>query len=198
MLRPPRIASASALLWLARLVTVVNATSSSSMVAPFELGMSKPLEQPFEATNMYQVRPTSSSNSNHHLGQHHHHLKVNVSNNCEQDRMSVTLRFSKPFHGVVHAKDKRKRANCLVEGSGTQTYTMQFAYSLSPSDADYCGLQILSQPQQQHQFTTATTPRHNASSSSSMQTLSLVLVVRLHKTMEFSDDRYFLLSCAAE
>lgn len=113
-------------------------------------------------------------------------FRVNVSNICEKNHMRVTVRLSRPFYGLIHTKDKRKKPACQVEGTGEQTYVMEISYTLVQSDPTYCGIVA-------HQATQAL---NQSLTSNLQQTLSVALVVRLHKTIEFSDDRYFLLSCA--
>lgn len=120
-------------------------------------------------------------------------LRVNVSNICEKDRMQITVRLNRPFYGLIHAKDKRKKSSCMAEGNGSQAYLLYISYTQIHSDPDYCGV-LAHQPLQKP----ITTRTHIVASnqSSQQQVLSLVLVVRMHKTIEFSEDKYFLLSCA--
>lgn len=113
-------------------------------------------------------------------------FRVNVSNICEKNLMKVSVRLNKPFYGLIHTKDKRKKAPCFLEGNGDQFYSMDISFTLNQLDNQFCGVvshhlsaNNKSLPASQHQTT-----------------LSVVLVVRLHKSIEFSDDRYFLLSCA--
>lgn len=114
-------------------------------------------------------------------------FRVNVSNICEKSHMRVTVRLSRPFYGLIHTKDKRKKAACLIEGNGEQAYVMEISYTLVQTDANYCGVVSHQLVQQSNKTNPA---------SHLQQTLSVALVVRLHKSIEFSDDRYFLLSCA--
>lgn len=143
----------------------------------------------------HPLNPASSANK----------FRVNVSNICEKDRMQITVRLSKPFYGLIHAKDKRKKPACYVDGTGNQAYTFHISYTQVGTDQDYCG--VVAHPPASpgssgggsllaDSIELATARRQLAGANASNQTLSLVLVVRLHKTIEFSDDRYFLLSCA--
>lgn len=126
--------------------------------------------------------------TNYYVNSQAQKFRVNVSNICEKSNMRITIRFSKPFYGLIHTKDKRKKPACSVEGNGDQVYTLEISYTLVQSEPSYCGIvsHHLSQPNQQRQN----------QSAQPQQTLSVALVVRLHKSIEFSDDRYFLLSCA--
>jgi len=113
-------------------------------------------------------------------------FRVNVSNICEKNHMRVTVRLSRPFYGIIHTKDKRKKHPCFVDGNGEQTYNLEISYTQVQSEPNYCG--VVS-----HNLAPKA---HGLFNQTNQQTLSVALVVRLHKTIEFSDDRYFLLSCA--
>lgn len=140
-------------------------------------------------------------------------FRVNISNICERDGMQIAININKPFHGLIHAKDKRKKPACYVEGNGNLQYNLRISYSQVNSDANYCGVLAHYQQtslssssplvnssklqQEQVQFNMANgTLASNSTSTQQAQILSLVIVVRLHKTIESSDDRFFLLSCS--
>lgn len=180
----------------------------------------------------HKLTATSQNNENlnSNFNNNHNKFRVNVSNICERDRMQITIRTNKPFYGLIHAKDKRKRAQCSQEGNGNQAYLLYISYTQVQSDSDYCGVVAHQQP-----ASLSSTPAHHLDSpkqtattlsnglhtrtnhnhttnniingnyvqqanhshaAANQQILSLVLVVRLHKTIEFSEDRYFLLSCS--
>lgn len=130
-------------------------------------------------SNFHSVREASRSSSSASL------IRVNVSNVCEKNHMRVSIRLNRPFYGLIHAKDKRKKLPCYVEGTGEQFYTFDVSFTLQPSDPAYCGMTM-------HAPVWQSITNH---SLQQQETLSLALVVRLHKSIEFSDDRYFLLSC---
>lgn len=135
-------------------------------------------------------------------------LRVNVSNICEKNHMRVTIRLNRPFYGLIHAKDFRRRPTCSADGTGEQSYTLDIAFTQVQSDSNYCGVvshhlarlptqPISTQPLGQSAANNQTSQSIAANlAQQQQQTLSVALVVRLHKTIEFSDDRYFLLSCA--
>lgn len=144
---------------------------------------------------------SSSSNSiiesmpNFYTNSQASRFRVNVSNICERNQMRVTIRLSKPFYGLIHTKDRRKKVPCFVEGNGEQTYFMEISYTLIQSDLSYCGV-VSHHLSGSVVGASQTNKQQQQQSNNSQTTLSVVLVVRLHKTIEFSDDRYFLLSCA--
>lgn len=146
------------------------------------------------------------STTNQYLNSQAQKFRVNVSNVCEKNHMKATIRLNKPFYGIIHAKDRRKKPNCVIEGNGDQTYVLDLSYTQVQSEPEFCG--VMSHPPATSQRQGSTLVQLIAqstdnSTSSPMPntvqlqqpTLSIVLVVRLHKTIEFSEDRYFLLSC---
>lgn len=142
------------------------------------------------------------STTNQYLSSQAQKFRVNVSNVCEKNHMRATIRLNKPFYGIIHARDKRKKPNCVVEGTGDQTYTMDISYTLVQSEQEFCGV-VSHQPSTSQRQSSSSLQLVSQSSENStapqvpqqQPTLSIVLVVRLHKTIEFSEDRYFLLSC---
>lgn len=142
------------------------------------------------------------SATNQYLNSQAQKFRVNVSNVCDKNHMKVTVRLNKPFYGIIHARDKRKKPNCMVDGTGDQTYTMELSYTLVQSEQEFCGV-VSHQPSTSQRQSSASlqlvSQSHDNStlpqSTHQQPTLSIVLVVRLHKTIEFSEDRYFLLSC---
>lgn len=153
------------------------------------------------------IEISANENSTNSSSNQNSRFRVNVSNVCEKNHMRVTVRLSRPFYGLIHAKDKRKKVPCFIEGNGDQSYTLDVSFTLVPLDAAYCGmvahhLSPSSWTRQQQQQTTlmVAAPANQSTllpygGSQQTETLSLALVVRLHKTIEFNDDRYFLLSC---
>lgn len=133
------------------------------------------------SSSVGEFQPDSPSLSSLYSDYQPQKFRVNVSNLCEANQMHVTIRFNRPFYGLIHTKDKRKRQACQVKGTGNQAYTLDISYTLVQSEPNYCG--VVS-----HQLA-------NGNNTNKQPTLSVALVVRLHKTIEFSDDRYFLLSC---
>lgn len=140
--------------------------------------------------NEDQASDSNNSNvmpTNFYMNSQASKFRVNVSNICEKNSMKVSIRLNKPFYGLIHTKDKRKKEACFLNGNGDQFYSLAISYTLVQSDPFYCGVVSHHLNQSANRST-----NHQTAET----TLSVVLVVRLHKTIEFSDDRYFLLSCA--
>lgn len=142
------------------------------------------------------ITTSNQDQTNFYVNSQAQKFRVNVSNICEKNNMRITIRLNKPFYGLIHTKDKRKKSACSIEGNGDQVYTLEISYTLVQSEPLYCGIvsHHLSQPGQQKQTTTQN--QSNQLTQQQQQQLSVALVVRLLKSIEFSDDRYFLLSCA--
>lgn len=101
-----------------------------------------------------------------------------VTNTCEREMMKINVRTSKPFFGVIHTRDHRSKSGCSVEGTGSSEYNLDISQVLNPTDPAYCG--ALRGPRE--------TPQDS-------EIVSLVVAVRVHKSIERSDDRFFLLNC---
>lgn len=145
-----------------------------------------------------EINANDSTTSGNYNGQQNSRFRVNVSNICEKTHMKVTVRFSRPFYGLIHAKDRRKKAPCFVEGNGEQAYSLDISFTLLPTDVAYCGM-VADQLQSVAAWTRSSQQTNQQMNQSMLhgiqETLSLALVVRLHKSIEFNDDRYYLLSC---
>ncbi|KAG9510835.1 hypothetical protein GZH46_00610, partial [Fragariocoptes setiger] len=102
---------------------------------------------------------------------------VTVTNTCQSQFMRVEIKTTKPFYGVIHSRDQRRKPVCTVEGNGDTQYTLDINHVLSSQDPLYCGV-----------------ARYKESREAKEQ-LNVVVVVRVHRNIELSDDRYFLLSC---
>lgn len=138
--------------------------------------------------NESSIQETSTSTTSYYANAQAQKFRVNVSNLCERNQMRVTVRLNKPFYGLIHTKDKRKKPGCFVEGNGDQSFPLDISFTLVQSDPNFCGVVSHS--------VSPNSQQKSQNQSGNQQTLSVILVVRLHKTIEFSDDRYFLLSCA--
>lgn len=101
-----------------------------------------------------------------------------VTNTCELESMRVNVRTSRPFYGVIHTKNERKKPICAVEGHGESEYNLDISHILNPSDEKYCGA-----------------IRGKRNSPEDKDIVSVVVAVRLHRDIELSDDKFFLLNC---
>lgn len=167
----------------------INFNSNSDQLISTSMNSRQLVDVPILVSSLNYTNTAHQDQTNNYVNSQAQKFRVNVSNICEKSNMRITIRLNKPFYGLIHTKDKRKKTACSVEGNGDQVYTLEISYTLVQSEPSYCGIvsHHLTQPVQQKQ---------NQSALQQQQTLSVALVVRLHKSIEFSDDRYFLLSCA--
>lgn len=93
-----------------------------------------------------------------------------VTAQCDRGIMTVTIVTQQPFYGVAHAREMRK-GPCVVAGDGGYNTTLKFSLLAQPDDELYCGVQ-----------------RYKGERSIS-------LAVRMHKSLELSEDRFFYLTC---
>lgn len=197
------------LLKLVLVLLAVSLTAGAQMVPKLAKSPQQPapygvLESPdLKLTGQPDQQQEATNEANGSIGSK---LRVNVSNVCEKNHMRITVRLNRPFYGLIHAKDFRRRSACSVEGTGEQLYSFDIAYTQVQSDPNYCGVvahhlaRVATQPISTQPLGQTAAMNQSQPTSSFLQqqqpTLSVALVVRMHKSIEFSDDRYFLLSCA--
>uniref|UniRef100_T1ILQ0 ZP domain-containing protein n=1 Tax=Strigamia maritima TaxID=126957 RepID=T1ILQ0_STRMM len=100
-----------------------------------------------------------------------------VTATCQGKLMTITLTTRQPFNGIMHTKDKDKdyRTNpCSVLGNDhSKTVTLKLNILALPGDDDYCG----------------------EVSNEKKDDRKVAVAVRMHKTLELVDDKYFTISC---
>lgn len=101
-----------------------------------------------------------------------------VTNTCERESMRVNIKTSRPFYGVIHTRNQRAKQICSAEGNGDTEYNLEISHVLNQQDPNYCGV-----------------VKARRESVESKDTLSVVVAVRVHRNIELSDDKFFLLNC---
>lgn len=101
-----------------------------------------------------------------------------VTNTCERESMKVNIKTSRPFYGVIHTKNQRSKPICTVEGNGETDYNLEISHILNSQDPNYCGV-----------------IRARRDSPEDKDLLSVVVAVRVHRSIVRSDDKFFLLNC---
>lgn len=101
-----------------------------------------------------------------------------VTNTCEREQMLVKITMSREFNGVIHTRNQRQKSACTIEGNGGTEYTLNISHVLNPQDPNYCGA-----------------IKARRESPEDRDLLSVVIVVRFHRDIELSDDKFFLLNC---
>lgn len=95
-----------------------------------------------------------------------------VTARCERGVMTIAVSTLQPFHGVVHSRDYRKEP-CLAYGNGFRNTTLKINLLANTEDDNFCGIII----------------------NKGSQKRSVAVAVRVHKTLELSEDKFYLVSC---
>jgi len=140
----------------------------------------------FSATNLNerQAQSVAASSSNNRstrtadIFQNGDGFNLFVTNTCERELMHVNIKTSRPFFGVIHTRQQRQKSVCTVEGNGDTEYNLDISHVLNQQDPNYCGV-----------------IRARKESPEDKDLLSVVLAVRVHRNIELSDDKFFLLNC---
>ncbi|XP_022122893.2 uncharacterized protein LOC110998518 isoform X1 [Pieris rapae] len=95
-----------------------------------------------------------------------------VTATCKSGVMSIRINFSLPFSGVTHAREYRNPA-CMAMGNGSETVGFDINLNAVKGSPDYCGV-----------FWNNRTDER-----------SLPLAVRVHRTLELADDKFYVITC---
>jgi len=95
-----------------------------------------------------------------------------VSATCRAGLMTIKVETNNNFQGAVHARDFRRPA-CTNYGEATTTTTLNINL-LAERDTDkYCGVFVNKDTEER----------------------SVAIAVRMHKTLELADDKYYMITC---
>lgn len=151
---------------------------SSSTTQPTPVGSAVEVSEPINAP---AVAPTSNANRTTRTAdifQNGDGYNIFVTNTCERESMKVNIKTSRPFYGVIHTRSQRQKPTCSVEGNGDIEYNLEISHVLNSQDPNYCGV-----------------IRARRDSPEDKDLLSVVVAVRVHRNIELSDDKFFLLNC---
>ncbi|XP_049532251.1 uncharacterized protein LOC125949332 isoform X2 [Anopheles darlingi] len=95
-----------------------------------------------------------------------------VTATCKTGTMNIRIQFTGPYNGVVHARDFRTPA-CMTFGNGTSSLALSLNLVAKSGNSEYCGTLV-----------------SNRSEARSVQ-----LAVRVHKTLELADDKFYIITC---
>ncbi|GFY39573.1 ZP domain-containing protein [Trichonephila inaurata madagascariensis] len=96
-----------------------------------------------------------------------------VNHRCERGQMIIDVTTQQPFRGIIHPRDYRS-GPCVAQGRGGRTTTLVLDLHVDKDDPRYCGVQL----------------RKPSSGD-----VTVALAVRVHPTLELSEDKYFFLTC---
>ncbi|XP_073973373.1 uncharacterized protein isoform X2 [Rhodnius prolixus] len=86
--------------------------------------------------------------------------------------MTIRVHTNSSFSGAVHAKDYRT-PSCLAYGNGSNTVILGINLFASSQSQDYCGVLV----------------------SNKTEERSLPVAVRIHRTLELADDKFYVITC---
>lgn len=99
-----------------------------------------------------------------------------VSATCKAGTMNVKVHFNGPYSGAVHARDFRI-PSCMVMGNGSDTVGFSLNLFANQGQPDYCGILV------------------SNVSADKTEERSIQLAVRVHKTLELADDKFYVITC---
>lgn len=96
-----------------------------------------------------------------------------VTATCKADHtMHIKVTFNSSFYGTIHARDYRTPA-CMSVGDGGKTVTLNISLLAPPGSTEYCGLLNNNRTQEK----------------------SVPVAVRIHRTLELADDKFYVITC---
>ncbi|XP_054168417.1 uncharacterized protein LOC128965696 [Oppia nitens] len=87
--------------------------------------------------------------------------------------MNIAVVTTQPFNGVIHTRDFRK-GSCLMSGDGRLNTSLTISLLAKPDDPNFCGVHKLKGSEER----------------------TVALTVRVHKTLELSEDKYYIITCS--
>lgn len=95
-----------------------------------------------------------------------------VTATCKAGYMTIKVQTNGSFIGALHAKDYRT-PSCLTYGNGTSTSYLVVNLFTPVSSSEYCGVLV----------------------SNKTDERSVPVAVRIHKTLELADDKFYIITC---
>lgn len=129
-----------------------------------------------------------------------------VSATCKAGVMNIKVNFNGPYSGAIHARDYRK-PECMQMGDGSNSVALSINLLAKQGQSDYCGVlahNVSSEVRLHVQFF-----QWNVRGNYARQILiifhrfrfqqteerSVQLAVRVHKTLELADDKFYVITC---
>ncbi|XP_060648023.1 uncharacterized protein LOC133837688 isoform X3 [Drosophila sulfurigaster albostrigata] len=100
-----------------------------------------------------------------------------VTATCKAGTMNIKVKFSSGYTGAVHARDHRTQP-CMAMGDGSDSVAFSLNLWAKQGAPDYCGILV-----------------SNVSGSNRTEERSIQLAVRVHKTLELADDKFYVITC---
>ncbi|KAL9894131.1 uncharacterized protein LOC119638709 isoform X1 [Glossina fuscipes] len=100
-----------------------------------------------------------------------------VSATCKAGTMNIKVKFDGAYTGAVHARDYRT-SSCMAMGDGSDAIAFSLNLLAKQGSTDYCGVLV-----------------SNVSGNNRSEERSIQLAVRVHKTLELADDKFYVITC---
>nr|XP_027196716.1 uncharacterized protein LOC113791176 isoform X3 [Dermatophagoides pteronyssinus] len=113
-----------------------------------------------------------------------------ITARCDRGIMYIQIVTQQPFYGVAHTRDYRK-SQCMIIGDGSYNTTLKISLLAQPDDELYCGIQRF----KVNIFFLIKLIKLLSFSHFNQGERSVGLAVRMHKSLELSEDRFFYLTC---
>ncbi|XP_077290607.1 uncharacterized protein LOC143914302 [Arctopsyche grandis] len=95
-----------------------------------------------------------------------------VTATCKAGFMTIRINFNQSFTGIAHARDFRTPP-CMSHGNGSNSMQLGINLLASFGAADYCGVLVNNKTEER----------------------SVPLAVRVHRTLELADDKFYVITC---
>ncbi|XP_058468041.1 uncharacterized protein LOC131440619 [Malaya genurostris] len=100
-----------------------------------------------------------------------------VTATCKTGTMNIKIQFNVPYNGVVHARDFRTPP-CMTLGNGSSSVALSLNLRAPQDSGDFCGILV-----------------SNVKGGDRSEERSVQLAVRVHKTLELADDKFYIITC---
>ncbi|KAH8267340.1 hypothetical protein KR018_011796, partial [Drosophila ironensis] len=100
-----------------------------------------------------------------------------VTATCKAGTMNIKVKLNSGYTGAVHVRDYRT-PGCMAMGDGSDSVAFSLNLWAKQGASDYCGILV-----------------SNVSGSNRTEERSIQLAVRVHKTLELADDKFYVITC---
>ncbi|XP_055586581.1 uncharacterized protein LOC129739181 isoform X2 [Uranotaenia lowii] len=99
-----------------------------------------------------------------------------VTATCKSGYMNIKIKFTAPYNGVVHARDFRT-PSCSAFGNDSTSVGLRLNLHASQGNSEYCGILV------------------SHSNNAELEERSVQIAVRVHRTLELADDKFYVITC---
>ncbi|XP_017091338.2 uncharacterized protein [Drosophila bipectinata] len=95
-----------------------------------------------------------------------------VTATCKAGTMNIKVKLNSGYTGAVHVRDYRT-PGCMAMGDGSDSVAFSLNLWAKQGASDYCGILVSNRTEER----------------------SIQLAVRVHKTLELADDKFYVITC---